>query len=127
MDGRLLESIDREILSWPRVSSVRHGGRGRRGFRVPPATVYSFGRRQLGHVHDTGVADLAFPRKVHDELVSEGRALPHAAGFAGVVSYRVRAPEDVPAVVELFRMNYDRARESAERRRARAGTRGVTV
>jgi hypothetical protein len=118
MKEELLAMVEREVLRWPGVSKERHGGgRGRGGFRVPPATVYKFGRRQIGHVHDTGVADLTFTREIHDQLVSEGRAEPHGAGFAGVVSYHIREPEDVPRVVELFRMGYDRAKTAAERRR----------
>jgi hypothetical protein len=118
MKGELLEMVEHEVLGWPGVSKQRGGGgRGRGGFWVPPATVYRFGRRQIGHVHDTGVADLTFPREIHDELISDGRAKPHPAGFAKVVSYHIREPEDVPKVVELFRISYERAKESAERRK----------
>jgi Family of unknown function (DUF5519) len=117
MKGELLTMVEREVLGWPGVSKQRGGGgRGQGGFWVPPATVYRFGRRQIGHIHDTGVADLTFPREIHDELISDGRARPHPAGFASVVSYHIREPEDVPRVVELFRMSYERAKESAERR-----------
>jgi hypothetical protein len=120
MKGELLEMVEHAVLSWPGVSKQRGGGgRGRGGFWVPPATVYRFGRRQIGHIHDTGVADLTVPRKIHDELISDGRAKPHPAGFANVVSYHIREPEDVPGVVELFRMSYERAKEAAERRRER--------
>ena len=121
MNDELLARVEREVLGWPGVSKERGGGgRGRGGFWVPPATVYRFGRRQIGHVHDTGVADLAFPKGIHDRLISEGRARPHGAGFSGVVSYHVRGPTDVPEVVKLFRMSYDRAREAAERRKGRS-------
>jgi hypothetical protein len=117
MDDRLLTMVEREVLSWPGVSKeVGGGGPGRGGFWVPPATVYRFGRRQIGHVHRTGVADLTFPREIHDQLISDGRAEPHGAGFPAVVSYHIREPEDVPRVVELFRMSYDRAKTAAERR-----------
>ncbi|MBA3424226.1 MAG: hypothetical protein H0U04_06695, partial [Rubrobacter sp.] len=69
MNEELLEEIEREILSWPGVSREEmSGGSGRGGFRVPPATVYRFGRRHLGHIHVTGVADITFPRKIHDEI-----------------------------------------------------------
>ena len=120
MNEELLEMVEHEVLGWPGVSKERGGGgRGLGGFWVPPATVYRFGRRQIGHIHDTGVADLTFPRKLHDELISDGRAKPHGAGFANVVSYHIREPEDVPGLVELFRMSYERAKESAERRRER--------
>lgn len=119
MNGELLEVAGREILSWPGVSKEEmRGGTGKGGFRVPPATVYRFGRRHLGHIHDTGMADITFPKKVHDKLVSEGKAIPHPAGFEGVVSYRIREPEDVTKVVELFRKGYELAKASAERREA---------
>lgn len=118
MNDELLESIEREVLRWPGVSkSTGGGGPGRGGFWVPPATVYRFGRRALGHIHDTGVADLPIPREIHDQLISEGRAKPHGAGFPAVVSYHVREPEDVSRVVDLFRMSYDRAKTAAQRRR----------
>jgi len=120
MNDEVLASIEREVLDWPGVSKETHRG-GRRGLRVPPATVYKFGRRQIGHIHDTGVADLIFTREIHDQLISDGRAKPHGAGFPGVVSYHIREPEDVPTVVELFRMSYDRAKTAAERRKGRQG------
>jgi Family of unknown function (DUF5519) len=63
MNDELLEMVEREVLSWPGVSKERGGSsRGQGGFRVPPAIVYRFGRRQIGHIHTTGVADLTFPR-----------------------------------------------------------------
>jgi hypothetical protein len=125
LKGELLEMVEREVLSWPGVSKeTGGGGRGQGRFRVPPATVYRFGRRQIGHIHHTtGVADLTFPREIHDELISNGWAKPHGAGFANVVSYHVREPEDVPMVLELFRMSYERAKQSAERRKERTARR----
>ncbi len=120
MNDELLEMVEREVLGWSGVSKeTGGGGAGRGGFWVPPATVYRFGRRQIGHIHDTGVADLTFPREIHDELISDGRAKPHGAGFANVVSYHIREPEDVPQAVELFRMSYELAKASAERRKER--------
>ena len=120
MNDELLTMVEREVLSWPGVSKETHrGGRGQGGFRVPPATVYRFGRRHIGHIHDTGVADLTFPREIHDELISDGRAKPHGAGFPAVVSYHIREAKDVPGAVELFRMSYERARVAAERRKER--------
>lgn len=114
MIERLIAMVDREVLAWPGVNTVTFdGGPGQGGFQVPPATVYRFGRRELGHVHVTGEADLPFPRAKHDELVAAGRARPHAAGFAGVITYTIRQPDDVPRVVALFRLNYDRAAATA--------------
>jgi hypothetical protein len=43
--------------------------------------------------------------------VASGRAEAHPAlPKTGWVSYRIRSEHDIPAVVELFRLNYDRLR-----------------
>ena len=114
MNGELLALIEREVLGWPGVSKDPDG---------TATSVYRFGRRQIGHVHHDGVADLPFPRTVHDELISEGMAEPHRGGFPAVVSYYLRDPIDVPGAVDLFRASYDRARIAAERREGNQTTR----
>ncbi len=106
MDAMLLDSIEREVLGWPGVS--KDPGRAR-------VSLYRFGRRQIGHVHDDGVADLTFPKAIHDEIIAAGAAEPHRGGFPAVVSYRIHGPEDVPGAIELGRKSYDRARAAAER------------
>jgi hypothetical protein len=78
MNDEPLASIEREVLSWPGVN--RDPDRSH-------VSVYRFGRRQIGHVHHDGVADLPFPRAVHDGLISDGLAEPHRGGFRAVVSY----------------------------------------
>ena len=114
MNTQLLASVEREVLAWSGVNKEEFaGGRGQGGLLVPPATLFRFGRREIGHLHHTGEADLPFPRKVYDELIATGRAKPHAAGFAGVVTFVVRDLDDVSEVVELFRMNCERAKAAA--------------
>ncbi len=122
MNDDLLEMVEREVLSWPGISkeTAGGGGRGQGGYWVPPATVYRFGRRQIGHVHHNkaGLADFSFPKEVREELIRSGRAIPHPAfpDSQTVASYRVRSAEDVPGALELFRMNYERAVARAARR-----------
>ncbi len=112
----LFQQIEHEILAWPGVSKVSFGGgRGQGGFWVPPATSYRFGRRELGHIHVTGEADLPFPQKLYHELIGDGRAQPHGAGFKGVVTFTIRTPDDVAGAVELFRMNYERAKAARDK------------
>jgi hypothetical protein len=124
MNDELVAQIERKLLGWPGVSKeTGGGGPGRGGFRVPPATVYRFGRRQIGHVHhnEAGLADFSFPREVREELIRSGRAIRHPAfpDSQTVASYRVRSTADVPGAVQLFRMNYERAVARDARRAAR--------
>jgi hypothetical protein len=117
MFDQLLATVDGEILSWPGISKVyMAGGDAPGGFQVPPATVYNLGRRHLGHIHVTGTVDLSFPRAVCDELVAAGKAIPHPAGLAGTVTTHLAAPDDIPNVIALFRLSYDRAQAAAVRR-----------
>ena len=99
MNDQLLATIEREITSWPGIST--EPGRFN-------STSFRLGQREIGHLHRNGVADVPFPRAVHDELIASGRARPHQAGFPGIVSFYVQRPEDVASAIELFRMSYDR-------------------
>lgn len=73
-------------------------------------------RREIGHVHSGGIADLPFPVRVRRALVSAGRAeAHHTLPHTGWVSVRLRTEHDIPAAVELFRLNYDRLRGSSVR------------
>lgn len=68
-------------------------------------------RREMGHVHVGGVADLPFPVRIRRDLVSAGRAeAHHTLPHTGWVSFRLRTEHDLPAAVELFRLNYERLR-----------------
>ena len=93
-------AIVREISSWPGVTIGRHRFGG---------TEFRHGRRELGHVHGSRLADLPFPLLIRNELVAAGRVEPHHIHpESGWVSYFIRGEEDVPRVVQLFRLNYER-------------------
>jgi hypothetical protein len=107
------ETIQDELLSWDGVTAEPHRFGG---------VEFLLGRRELGHLHGDRLADLPFPRRVRDELVGSGRAVPHhVLPDSGWVSVRIAGPEDVANVVDLFRLSYERAVE-AEKRRAAADT-----
>ena len=116
MDDGVLALLEREVKAWPGTTKAMDR------FGDINVTVYTVGRRQIGHVHHDGVADLVFPRTVRDELIATGRAEPHPAGFATAVSAPLRTAADVPGVVERFRLGYDRTRRGAT---AHAGERGA--
>jgi Family of unknown function (DUF5519) len=113
MRDAMLEAVEREVLGWPDVWKKRDedgpGGTGVTGYRV--------GRRQIGHVHDDGHVDFRFPVEVRRDLIRTGMAIPHPAfpDSRTTVSYTMRTPDDVPKVLELFRLSYERIRSSRPR------------
>jgi len=72
--------------------------------------------REIGHLHGDAVADLPFPVRMRRDLVAAGRAQPHhALPASGWVSHPIRSALDVPAVLALMRLNYDRLRGGSAR------------
>lgn len=94
------ETIENELMSWPNVEKLPHRFGGVE-FRVKG--------HEIGHLHGERQADLPFSIKVREELVATGRAsLHHVLPETGWVSYYIHGPESIPALIELFRMNYER-------------------
>jgi hypothetical protein len=88
------------LRDWPRVETAPHRFGGIE-FRVD--------RREIGHVHPSGMLDLPFPVRMRRDLVSAGRAeAHHMLPNSGWVTFRIRTEHDLPAAVDLLRLNYNR-------------------
>ncbi len=94
--------ITAEVTSWPGVEAGP-GSRGEYAFTV--------GRRQIGHLHGDRAAHFSFPKAVWTELYEQGRVDYHPVfpGKPGHASRRIESEDDVRDVIELLRLNYDRA------------------
>lgn len=109
--GPLRERICAEVLGWPGVTRHRHRFGG---------VELRYGRRELGHIHANHLADLPFPVRVRDQLVREERAREHhILPASGWVSYPLHDARDVPGAVALFRLAWERAVASEQRRAGR--------
>ena len=94
------DAIVREVSAWSGVTTGRHRFGG---------TEFRHGNRELGHLHDGRLADLPFPLLVREDLVESGRAEPHHIfPESGWVSCVIQSADDIPRVVALFRLNYER-------------------
>ena len=88
------------LRGWPGIETTPHRFGGLE-FRVD--------RREIGHLHPNGMLDLPFPVRMRRELVAAGRAdAHHMLPNTGWVSFRIRTEHDLPASVELLRLNYER-------------------
>lgn len=95
--GNRIESV---VSEWPGVDVVPHRFGGRE-FRL--------GERELGHLHGDRLLDLPFPVRIRKQLVAAGRAaVHHIRPETGWVSFYIRTAADVPAAIELLRLNYER-------------------
>jgi hypothetical protein len=90
-----------EVASWPGVTTAP----GRFG-----SVRFLVGRRELGHIHGDWLVDIPFPRGIRDKLVAEGTVVPHRPlPDSGWASRHIESEDDVKAVIELLRFQYDRA------------------
>ena len=100
MAESIQDQIVREVTAWPGVTQAPHRFGG---------IELRFGRREVGHLHGSRLADLPFPVRVREQLVAAGKAQPHhVLPASGWVSYFIDGPDDVAPVIALFRLNYDR-------------------
>jgi hypothetical protein len=91
--------IHDELLTWEGITT-RPGRFG--------AVAFFVGSREVGHLHGSHHADLPFPKKVRDELVRDGRAVPHDfLPETGWVSYPMTGEGTAQGALELFHLNYD--------------------
>ncbi len=95
------QQIIEEVASWPGVEA----GPGRRGefsFRV--------GAREVGHLHGDRSAHFMFSKDLFLALYDEGRVVHHPVfpDRDGPGARRIENEDDVRAVIELMRLNYDR-------------------
>jgi hypothetical protein len=97
------QQIVEEVGSWPGVEV----GPGARGASV----AFMVGRRELGHLHGDHAAHFSFPKDVWDRLREQGAIVPHPVfpDARGPAARRIENHDDVVAVIELLRLNYDRA------------------
>ena len=102
MERNADERIVAEVTSWPGVEA-RDGRRGELALRL--------GRRELGHLHGDRVAHFGFPKDVWRELFGEGRIVHHPVfpGREGFGARSIETDDDVRDVIELMRLNYERA------------------
>lgn len=96
----IAKTIEREVLSWPGATAGPHRFGG---------TEFRVNDREIGHLHGGYQADIPFSARLRKQLVAEGRAEPHHLyPNSGWVSYYIQSVEDVPALLELLRLNRDR-------------------
>jgi hypothetical protein len=71
----------------------------------------------MGHMHGGRFADLPFPMNIRNELVKDGRALPHhILPNSGWVTFLINEEADILSLINLFRMQYERLSESRKPR-----------
>ena len=97
------QQITEEVGSWPEVEAGP-GPRGEFGF--------TFGGRELGHLHGDFAAHFSFPKKLGLRLRTEGRVIDHPVfpGKPGFAARRIEDDADIRDVIEMMRLNYDRIR-----------------
>ena len=94
------QAIADTVSTWERVTIAPHRFGG---------VEFQVGNREIGHLHGNYQADIPFSAQLRKELVASGRvSLHHLYPNSGWVSFYIRSADDVPALIELLKLNYDR-------------------
>jgi hypothetical protein len=94
--SRFIDQIAAQVAVWDGVTSAPHRFGG---------TEFLLEGREIGHVHDFGLADIVFSRPLRDQLVAEDQALPHHIyPDSGFISFYVKREPDVEHALWLFKL-----------------------
>jgi hypothetical protein len=97
---RAISEVEAAVSRWPGMQTGIHsfGGIG----------FFSRGK-ESSHIHGNGLLDCFVGRKTRDELVNDGRALPHHIfPCSGWISFWIQDEEDVRPALELIRIACER-------------------
>jgi hypothetical protein len=97
---RAMSEVEAQVRQWPgmRTGVHRLGGIG----------FFSHGK-ESSHIHGNGLLDCFVGRANRDELIRDGRALPHHIfPRSGWISFWIKGGEDVRPALELIRIATDR-------------------
>ncbi|EFW92671.1 hypothetical protein ZOD2009_07374 [Haladaptatus paucihalophilus DX253] len=93
-----IDALVADVSEWDGVEIGEHRFGG---------TEFTLGPREIGHVHEWGILDIAFPRRVRDELVAAGRTEPHHIyPESGWTTFHVGDSDDVADARWLLRLSY---------------------
>jgi hypothetical protein len=106
METNRAERIHRSVTAWPGITTAV-GEYGETDFLLDG--------RSIGHVHGGHQADIAFPRRIRDELVAAGRTGPHHIHPDSTwTTLYIRTDTDADEAIALLRINYDRIADRAD-------------
>jgi hypothetical protein len=97
---RAISEVETEVSRWPGMQTGVHrfGGIG-----------FLFRGKESSHIHGNGLLDCFVGRANRDELVNEGRALPHHIfPRSGWISFWIQDEEDVGRALALIRIASER-------------------
>ena len=105
------EVAKRELLSWAGVTAHDHRFGG---------LEFCINGREIGHMHGDELADLPFPKDVGKKLIAQGTASPHHfIPQSGWISYYINGAADIPGLIKLFHMQYERMTSYDKRKSTR--------
>jgi hypothetical protein len=90
-----------ELLKWPELTAEPDSFGG---------IEFRLNKREIGHIHGDRLAHLRYHMKTRNEIVDSGGASPHRVRQYSRwwVSYWVHKDEEIPVVIEPFRIRHRR-------------------
>ncbi len=65
-------------------------------------------RSMFMHIHGQGYCDIRLPRDIQQQVLAQGKALPHRwAPEAGYVTFIVKSETDLDSAMELIRISHN--------------------
>ncbi len=68
---------------------------------------FTLAGREVGHIHRNGMVDIPFNTAIRNQLMAEGKAVPHhVLPNSGWITFYARSEADIQTALWLFRLAY---------------------
>jgi hypothetical protein len=68
---------------------------------------FRLNKAEIGHLHNNGLLDIPFPTRIRNQLIKEGKALPHhVLPDSGWISFFIKNKTDIENGIRLLRLSY---------------------
>lgn len=105
---QLVDHIVQAVTEWEDINVEPHRFGGRE-FRI--------GKMEIGHIHNHGLVDVPFTRRIREQLVLENAAQAHyVLPESGWISYYIHSEADIEQALWLLRLSYMQKQRNRYRR-----------
>lgn len=95
-----IDNICAVLEQWPYITLLPHRYGG---------VQFNYRQKELGHIHGNGLADILLDKTTANELIQQGKALPHHSfKNSGWVSIYITGKLSADETIALYRIAYDK-------------------
>ena len=94
---KIITEIETKVLTWSGMCSGDHSMGARE---------FSYGKKEIGHIHWNGDLDIVFGKRITERLLKRTEVQKHAYVPDVAITFKITGDDDIPFALALLRYSY---------------------